>query len=105
MSSEITTNAPWVSAIRSLYSDFKLSFFSSSCNTHDLTRQQGGSDFMFEALGDGLRAYITGQMGGVKKGDRLLLEVDGSPKYYRIEAVDYYSLSSDLWTAYLTCVS
>lgn len=74
-----------------------------SNNVHDYRHQQR-SDYAFELIDQGSKGHMTGQGGRIKQGDRILLCQDGQTVSYQVQAVEYYSSPSDLWTALLVNV-
>lgn len=68
---------------------------------HDFTNAKRDSDYIFEAIADGTKAYMTGQGRGVKPGDYLLLRMNGDTDRYEIEQVEYYASPADVWIAQL----
>jgi MioC protein len=69
--------------------------------THDYSQLEKGSDYIFESVDGGSRGYMTGQGGGVKCGDYVILPAESNGGRYQVKEIDYYSNPSDVWTALL----
>lgn len=70
-----------------------------SSKTHDFSRAIRGEDYVFEPIGESLRAYITGYGSGMKVGDYLILREGFDRCRYQVEEIDYYSNPEDMWIA------
>ena len=69
--------------------------------THDYSRAQLGSDYIFETIEEGQQGYMTGQGQGMKLGDYVLLPDNSYPCQYQVEKIDYYCNQPDIWIALL----
>ncbi len=69
---------------------------------HDCTQDELDSDYFFEAIGDGTKAYMTSQGRSVRQGEYILLQTGTKVEKYKIEQVDYYCNPSDMWIALLS---
>lgn len=70
--------------------------------THDYTHYQASVDYVFEPINHGAAGYMTGQGRGFRRGDRLILLINGVKAEYQIETIDYYSSPDTTWIALLT---
>jgi hypothetical protein len=75
---------------------------------YDYTQFVPGQDYVFEAMEDGIKGYITAQFPGVQTGDYIILNhvlSHGSHEQrYQVEEIDYYSEPADMWIALLRVV-
>lgn len=76
-------------------------FTQSRPKTHDFTQYRCDSEFVFEPLGTDQCGYMTAQKKGVKVGDFIVFLWKGEHRQYRVEQIEYYSLS-DMWIALLS---
>ncbi|SRR5579883_2399680 len=72
--------------------------------TYDYTQFVCGRDYVFEAVDNGTKGYMTGQGKGIKRGDYIVLRNNANSEesyVYQVEEIDYYSEPSDMWMALL----
>ncbi|OKH40338.1 hypothetical protein NIES2101_35010 [Calothrix sp. HK-06] len=69
--------------------------------TYDYTSQVSGQDYVFEAIDDDAKGYMTAQGKGVAVGDFISLQNGAEIYHYQVEQIEYYSNPSDMWTAVL----
>jgi hypothetical protein len=76
--------------------------FSKRSRTHDLTDCELDSEYVFEAIDQGDRGYVTAQVRGVRPDDYILLRPNGKQTVcYQVETIEYYACPSDMWMARL----
>lgn len=72
--------------------------------THNYTQYISGRDYVIEPV-DGSNMeqgfYMTGHGKGIRQNDYIILSDSPAPAQYRVEKIDYYCDSSDLWIALL----
>lgn len=72
---------------------------------YDYTDLEPGTDYVFEAIGQGNTGHMIGCGKGITPGDRLILSQAGENVEYQVEEINYYANPSMMWTALLTKIS
>lgn len=70
-------------------------------NTHDYTQSVKGRDYVFEFVEGQIKAQMTAQGKGIKRGDYIILQNQAYSEQYQVEEIEYYSDPADMWMALL----
>lgn len=71
-----------------------------AATTHDYTKRGWGHDYVIHSvIRDGQELRMSGWGRGIRAGDFLLLENEGSSTRYRVESISYHRDPSDMWAA------
>lgn len=69
--------------------------------THHYTVSDEIHDHIFAPKNGGIRAYMTQQGKGIKRGDYLILQAGSNSNRYQVDKISYYSDPPDMWIALL----